>query len=82
MSFEIKIKELNIKLPQAADPVGSYIAAKIVGKLLYISGQISIDDKGQLIKGKLGKCPQNISKEFDISNKETFILWGHFLLKF
>jgi len=34
------------------------------------------------IKGKLGKCPQNISKEFDISNKETFILWGHFLLKF
>jgi enamine deaminase RidA (YjgF/YER057c/UK114 family) len=55
MSFENKIKELNIKLPQAADPVGSYIAAKIVGKLLYISGQISIDDKGQLIKGKLGK---------------------------
>ena len=34
------------------------------------------------IKGELGKCPQNISKEFDISNKETFILWGHFLLKF
>ena len=55
MSFENKIKELNIKLPQAADPVGSYIAAKIVGKLLYISGQISIDDKGELIKGKLGK---------------------------
>tara|TARA_B110001452_G_scaffold45986_1_gene35141 strand:- start:112 stop:573 length:462 start_codon:yes stop_codon:yes gene_type:complete len=55
MSFENKIKELNIKLPKAADPVGSYIAAKIVGKLLYISGQISIDDKGELIKGKLGK---------------------------
>jgi len=34
------------------------------------------------IKGEVGKCPQNISKEFDISNKETFILWGHFLLKF
>ena len=55
MSFENKVKELNIKLPQAADPVGSYIAAKIVGKLLYISGQISIDEKGELIKGKLGK---------------------------
>jgi len=34
------------------------------------------------IKGEVGKCPQNISKEFDISNKETFILWGYFLLKF
>ena len=55
MSFENKIKELDIKLPEAADPVGSYIATKIVGKLLYISGQISIDNKGELIKGKLGK---------------------------
>ncbi len=55
MSFENKIKELNIILPKAPDPVGSYVATKIVGKLLYISGQISIDDKGELIKGKLGK---------------------------
>ena len=55
MSFENKIKELNIVLPKAADPVGSYVAAKISGKLLYISGQISIDENGQLIKGKLGK---------------------------
>jgi len=55
MSFENKIKELNIILPKAADPVGSYVAAKIIGKLLFVSGQISIDDKGQLIKGKVGK---------------------------
>ena len=55
MSFETKIKELNIKLPNAADPVGSYVAAKIIGNLLYISGQISIDENGDLIKGKLGK---------------------------
>ena len=55
MSFENKIKELNIILPKAADPVGSYVAAKIIGKLLFISGQISIDEKGQLIKGKIGK---------------------------
>ena len=31
------------------------MATKIVGKLLYISGQISINDKGDLIKGKVGK---------------------------
>ena len=55
MSFENKIKELGIVLPNAAAPVGSYVATKIVGKLLYISGQISINENGELIKGKLGK---------------------------
>ena len=49
------LKENNIILPEAADPVGSYVAAKIIGKLLYISGQISIGNDGKLIKGKLGK---------------------------
>ena len=55
MSFESKIKNLEIILPNAPDPVGSYVAAKIAGKLLYISGQISINENGELIKGKLGK---------------------------
>ena len=55
MSFENKINELKIKLPKAADPVGSYVATKISGKLLFISGQISIDENGVLIKGKVGK---------------------------
>ena len=55
MSFEKKIQELDIVLPEAKAPVGSYVATKIVGKLLYISGQISIDSKGDLIKGKVGK---------------------------
>ena len=31
------------------------MAAKVSGKILFISGQISIDDNGQLIKGKVGK---------------------------
>ena len=55
MNFDQKINELNINLPKAADPVGSYVAAKISGKMLFISGQISIDENGNLIKGKLGK---------------------------
>ena len=55
MTIEKKIEELGLSLPQATDPVGSYVATKISGKFLYISGQISIDDKGTLIKGKLGK---------------------------
>ena len=53
--FDERINKLGLILPKAADPVGSYVAAKIIGKLLYISGQISINDKGELIKGKLGK---------------------------
>ena len=55
MNSEKRIKELNIKLPEAKAPVGNYVATKIVGKLLYISGQVSIDEKGELIKGKVGK---------------------------
>ena len=55
MNFEENIKKNNITLPSAADPVGSYVATKIVGKLLYISGQISINADGKLIKGKIGK---------------------------
>jgi enamine deaminase RidA (YjgF/YER057c/UK114 family) len=55
MSYEKKINELKINLPKAADPVGSYVATKISGKMLFISGQISMSDKGELIKGKLGK---------------------------
>jgi len=55
MSFESKIKNLGIILPNAPDPVGSYVATKITGKLLYISGQISMNENGELIKGKLGK---------------------------
>ena len=35
--------------------MGSYVATKIVGKLLYISGQISVDESGKLIRGKIGK---------------------------
>tara|TARA_B100000424_G_C22567540_1_gene320546 strand:- start:24 stop:485 length:462 start_codon:yes stop_codon:yes gene_type:complete len=55
MNFERKIEELKIKLPEAKPPVGSYVATKITGNLLFISGQISIAENGDLIKGKIGK---------------------------
>ena len=55
MNFEDKIKELKIELPEAKPPVGNYVAAKIVGNLLYVSGQVSINSNGELIKGKVGK---------------------------
>ena len=55
MTINQKIEKLKILLPEAKAPVGSYVATKIVGKLLYISGQISINENGELIKGKIGK---------------------------
>ena len=55
MSYEEKIKELKINLPEAKAPVGNYVATKVSGKMLFVSGQISIDETGQLIKGKIGK---------------------------
>ena len=55
MTINDRIEELKIELPQAKPPVGSYVATKIIGNLLFISGQISIDENGKLIKGKVGK---------------------------
>ena len=50
-----KIKKLKIELPEPKAPVGAYVATKIVGKLLFISGQVSIDKDAKLITGKVGK---------------------------
>ena len=41
----------------------------------------SINYKVEEIKGDFGKSPKYISDEFDKNDKETFMLWGHFLLK-
>jgi enamine deaminase RidA (YjgF/YER057c/UK114 family) len=55
MDFEKKLKELNINLPEPKAPVGAYVATRIIGKLLFISGQVSIDKNNNLIRGKIGK---------------------------
>ena len=49
------LKKLNIDVPDAPDPVGAYVAYKIIGNLLYISGQLPIDSNGKMVKGKIGK---------------------------
>ena len=55
MNYNENLKKLNLNLPEAKAPVGNYIATKICGKMLFISGQISIDENGELIKGKVVK---------------------------
>ena len=53
--IENKLKELDILLPEAPDPVGAYVAYKKAGNLLFISGQLPISSDGKMIKGKIGK---------------------------
>ena len=55
MNIENKLKELNIELPNAPDPVGAYVAFKKINNLLFISGQLPISKDGKIIKGKIGK---------------------------
>ena len=55
MFDEKKLKELGIQIPDAPTPVGAYVAYKVVKNLIFISGQLPADSKGNMIKGKLGK---------------------------
>lgn len=51
--IEARLQELGITLPTPPAPVASYVPFAIVGKLVYVSGQVSVDSHGG-IKGKLG----------------------------
>ena len=55
MTIENKLKELNIELPNAPDPVGAYVASKKINNFLFISGQLPISSDGKMVKGKIGK---------------------------
>ena len=55
MNYNENLNKLGLKLPEAKAPVGNYVATKISGKMLFVSGQISIDEKGKLIQGKVGR---------------------------
>ena len=55
MSIENRLAELGITLPQPAAPVASYVPTVEAGGMLFISGQVSFGEDGQLIKGRLGE---------------------------
>ncbi len=55
MIIDDRIKSLNIVIPEAPKPVGSYTAYTQSGNLIFISGQISINSEGKITKGKVGK---------------------------
>jgi enamine deaminase RidA (YjgF/YER057c/UK114 family) len=51
--IEAKLQELGITLPTPPAPVASYVPYQVVGNLVHVSGQVSVDASGG-IKGKLG----------------------------
>jgi enamine deaminase RidA (YjgF/YER057c/UK114 family) len=55
MSIDNRLAELGIALPKPAAPVASYVPAVESAGLLYISGQISVAEDGNLILGRLGE---------------------------
>jgi enamine deaminase RidA (YjgF/YER057c/UK114 family) len=55
MSAEARLKELGIVLPSVPTPVANYVPYRLVGNLLYLSGQGPRDEKGASLTGKVGK---------------------------
>ena len=53
MLIEEKLKSLEITLPNPPTPAGSYIPAIKTGNLLFISGQIPMEDGKVLFTGKV-----------------------------
>lgn len=52
-TIDARLAELGLSLPDAPAPAANYLPFVITGRLVYVSGQISRDDRG-LILGKLG----------------------------
>ena len=55
MSFENKLKDLQISLPPPPLPVASYVPSVQYGNLLFLSGVIPLVEGKMLYTGKLGK---------------------------
>ncbi len=61
MTIEENLKKFKLLIPKAPDPVGNYLPYVRSNNLIFISGQLPIDNDGKLIQGKIG---------FDLSIKD------------
>lgn len=52
--IELRLKELGIELPEAASPAANYIPFVVTGKLVFISGQITLLDGKIVHQGRIG----------------------------
>lgn len=54
MSFEAKIRELGLEVPEAPKPVAAYVPGILIDKLVFTSGQIPFVNGDLKYKGKVG----------------------------
>ena len=54
MTNNERLESLKIVLPKAPSPVGAYVAYRKTGNFIFVSGQVSFKENGELIKGKVG----------------------------
>lgn len=54
-TIEKRIAELGLTLPEPVAPVANYVPYVISGNQVFISGQISTQIDGNIIKGRLGE---------------------------
>jgi enamine deaminase RidA (YjgF/YER057c/UK114 family) len=54
MSIELRLQELGLALPSAPKPVGNYSAAVRSGGLLFLSGQLPIENGAPRYSGRVG----------------------------
>ncbi|HRI37583.1 MAG TPA: RidA family protein [Nitrospira sp.] len=55
MSYEAKLKELGLRLPDPPKPVANYVPVVRVGDLLFLSGVLPSRDGQLIMTGKLGQ---------------------------
>ncbi len=54
-AIQSRLKELGITLPQAAAPAANYVPYVISGNLLYLSGQLPMENGKVAVTGHLGR---------------------------
>ena len=53
--IEARLKELGIKLPEAAAPVANYLPYVISGNLVFVSGQVPVAGGEMQLPGRVGE---------------------------
>jgi enamine deaminase RidA (YjgF/YER057c/UK114 family) len=52
---DARLKELDITLPKATAPVANYVPFVVSGKLVFVSGQVTVGPNGLEYVGQVGK---------------------------
>jgi enamine deaminase RidA (YjgF/YER057c/UK114 family) len=73
VSFEAKLKELGLVLPDPPKPVANYVPVVRVGDLLFLSGVLPSRDGQLIMTGKLG---QELSIEQGVEAARVAVLNG------